>query len=174
MLFSHVHVTSGVGCVFFAAVVQAWKFLLELLSTPSNVFLALVLPPSVPHLNIVYQIVHQHMPMVLSALNFHTGLRNACTLLIFEVICLDWIDILWTYAKLGDVRNFKRLKYLLRLLVTLASWALDDLVVEMALVSIAWLRSTLLHSLLACFVRAISLDKLRNKLFADLRGALMC
>lgn len=113
------------------------------------------------------------MPLILSALNVHTGLRNTCTLLVFEVICLDWIDILWTYAKLGDVGNFKRLKYLQRLWITLASWALDNLVVEMGFVDIAWLRTTLLHSLLACFVRAIPLNKLWNQLFADLRGALV-
>lgn len=112
MLFSHVHITSGIGCVFFPAVVQAREFLLELLSAPPDVFLTLVLPPGVPHLNILYQIVHQHMPLILSTLNVHTGLRNACALLIFEVICMDRIDILWAYAKLGDVRNFKRLKYL--------------------------------------------------------------
>lgn len=89
MLFSHVHVTSGVGCVFFTAIIQAGKFLLELLSAPPDVFLTLVFPPGVPHLNILYQIVHQHMPLILSALNVHTGLRNTRTLLIFEVICVD-------------------------------------------------------------------------------------
>lgn len=135
MLFSHVHVSSCVSGIFFPTVIQAWKFLLKLLGAPPNMFLTLVLPPSVPHANVLYKIVHEHMPMVFSALNVHICLRNARALLLFEVIGLDGLDILWTYAKLG--LNFEGLKYLFRLLVALAPWTLSNLVVKIAFVTIA-------------------------------------
>ena len=58
VLFPHMHVPSGISCVFFATVVQAWELLLKLLSTPPDVLFPLVLPTGVPHLDILYEVVH--------------------------------------------------------------------------------------------------------------------
>ena len=141
MLFSHVHVSGSVGSIFFTAVIQTWEFFLELLGASPDVLLTLVFPPSISHLNILYQVVHQHVSLVLGTLYVYSlGLRNRCTLLLFEVIVLNRVDISWTYAKLCDVRNLKRLKYWLRLLIVLTPGARNNyLVVEVALVVVAGL-----------------------------------
>lgn len=174
MLFTHVHVSSSVRCILFSTVIQAREFLLKLLGAPPDMLLALIIPPGVPHLNILNKIVHELMPVVLTALNVHPGLRNTSTLLLFEVIVgLYGLDILRTNAKLGNIRNFERLKYLLGLLVALAPWALHNLLVELALFAIAALRFTMLPSFLTGLIRTVSLHQLRDELLADLRGALV-
>ena len=175
MLFSHVHVSGGVGGIFFTAVIQTWEFFLEFLGASPDVLLTLVLPPGVSHLNILYQVVHKHVSLVLGTLYVHSlGLRNRCTLLLFEVIVLNRVDISWTYAKLRHIRNLERLKYLFRLLIVLTPGTRNNyLVVEVALVFITGLWGALLRSFHAGLVRAISLHELGNELFANLGSALV-
>ena len=169
------HVSSGISCIFFSTVIQTREFFLEFLGTPPDVLLTLVLPPSISHLDILYQVVHKHMSLVLGTLYVHTlSLRDWCALLLFEVIGLNRVDISWTYAKLCDIRNLKGLKYLFGLLIVLTPGARNNnLVIEITLVVITGLGGALLYSFHTGLVRAIPLDELWNELFADLRGALV-
>ena len=57
VLFAHMHVSGGVGCVLFATVVETWEVFLQLLSATTDVLFSLVFSTRKVHL--VYQAGHE-------------------------------------------------------------------------------------------------------------------
>lgn len=175
------HISCCIRGIFFATVIQAWKLLLKFLGAPPDVFFPLVFSPSISHLDVVNQIVHQLLALVLVAhaldADVKPFLRNARSRF-FKVIILlspqlNRIDILGWDTELRNIRNLERLEYLLRLLIILASWTCYHLVIEVTLLAIRTFWFALLNPLSACLIRAIPFDKLWNQLFAYLLSRLM-